>query len=453
MSSDCRSTPSSLADGASCSDFSWHLRYYSKAGGPLAAATWGYFVLDFEAGILQYFVNEQSKHQKPRGALCLSGAIVSLSDEAPHMLVVYSASGEMYKLRAADAREKQFWVTQLRACAKYHMETNSKSTPSSRSRSLTLLPHGTPNSASPCSQRHLIAGAPGVVTITHHKSPAAARRAKSQYPGQLHEVREMMSQVEGQQKNLVHAIESLPGSGPLTALDQDLLLLKATSAATLSCLGECLSLLQQSVHQGAAPSHKPGPSENILGWHGSKSHSTEQLKNGTLSSLPSASANITWAILPNSTEDEQTLQPEPEVNCNLPNEEPPNFIEMGAILTSNGRKCNRPIKMMLIDLMGAVTIYYVAPLNNGFFVWFVLMKAPASHARLLHATESARVRGAVAKTLRGNCTVAQLRLLVVTAPTRRGGVAPAVLDHWLGPRRPRGLCHLLPQLRSPSSAS
>lgn len=66
-----------------------------------------------------------------------------------------------------------------------------------------------------------------------------------------------MSQVEGQQKNLVHAIESLPGSGPLTALDQDLLLLKATSAATLSCLGECLSLLQQSVHQAGQPSHRP----------------------------------------------------------------------------------------------------------------------------------------------------------------------------------------------------
>ncbi|KAK7816848.1 hypothetical protein U0070_021645, partial [Myodes glareolus] len=85
-----------------------------------------YFVLDFEAGLLQYFVNEQSKHQKPRGVLSLSGAIVSLSDEAPHMLVVYSANGEMYKLRAADAKERQFWVTQLRACAKYHMETNSK---------------------------------------------------------------------------------------------------------------------------------------------------------------------------------------------------------------------------------------------------------------------------------------------------------------------------------------
>uniref|UniRef100_A0A8C9JGT3 PH domain-containing protein n=1 Tax=Panthera tigris altaica TaxID=74533 RepID=A0A8C9JGT3_PANTA len=42
------------------------------------------------------------------------------------MLVVYSANGEMYKLRAADAKEKQFWVTQLRACSKYHMETSSK---------------------------------------------------------------------------------------------------------------------------------------------------------------------------------------------------------------------------------------------------------------------------------------------------------------------------------------
>lgn len=58
-----------------------------------------YFVLDFETGILQYFVNEQSKSQKPRGTLSLAGAIISPSDEVPHMLVVYSANGEMYKLR------------------------------------------------------------------------------------------------------------------------------------------------------------------------------------------------------------------------------------------------------------------------------------------------------------------------------------------------------------------
>lgn len=57
---------------------------------------------------------------------------------------------------------------------------------------------------------------------------------------------QVMNQAEGQQKNLVQSIESLPTRGPLSCLDQDLLLLKATSGATLSCLGECLTILQQS---------------------------------------------------------------------------------------------------------------------------------------------------------------------------------------------------------------
>ncbi|KAM9649209.1 oxysterol-binding protein-related protein 10 isoform 3-T3 [Morphnus guianensis] len=271
-----------------------------------------YFVLDFETGILQYFVNEQSKNQKPRGTLSLAGAIISPSDEVPHMLVVYSANGEMYKLRAADAKEKQYWITQLRSCAKHHKEGNSKSISSSRSRSSSLLPPGTVNSASPSGQKHMNQSGPTVVTITHHKSPAAARRAKSQRSGQLHEVREIMSQVEGQQKNLVQAIEALPSSGPLSALDQDLLLLKATSAATLSCLGECLTLLQQSMHQVGQHHNRTLSSEGILGWPGPKSHSTEQLKNGALSSLSSASANITWAIVPSAAQDGQALQPNTE---------------------------------------------------------------------------------------------------------------------------------------------
>lgn len=71
-------------------------------------------------------------------------------------------------------------------------------------------------------------------------------------------VPQVMSQAEGQQKNLVHSIDSLPTRGPLSCLDQDLLLLKATSAATLSCLGECLNILQQTQSHSQAPSQ---PSE------------------------------------------------------------------------------------------------------------------------------------------------------------------------------------------------
>ncbi|XP_058039597.1 oxysterol-binding protein-related protein 10 isoform X1 [Ahaetulla prasina] len=263
-----------------------------------------YFILDFETGILQYFVNEQSKNQKPRGILSLAGAIVSLSDEAPNMLVVYSANGEMYKLRAGDTKERQYWVTQLRSCAKYHTENNLKSTLTSRAKSLTLLPLGTANSTSLNSQKIVSQSGPPVVTITHHKSPVVARKTKPQYPHQLHGVREIMAQVEGQQKNLVQGIESLPGSGPLSAFDQDLLLLKATSAAALSCLGECLHLLQQNISQVSVPRNRTLTSENILVWHGSKSNSAEILKNSALGSLTTASASLSWSVIPSGIQDE-----------------------------------------------------------------------------------------------------------------------------------------------------
>uniref|UniRef100_A0A673ZHK2 Oxysterol-binding protein n=1 Tax=Salmo trutta TaxID=8032 RepID=A0A673ZHK2_SALTR len=227
-----------------------------------------YFVLDPDIGQLQYFVNEHSKNQKPRGSLPLIGASVALSDELLHMFTVLSVTGEAYKLRASDAGEQQLWMSQMQLCARRHSDSSAKG----RTRSFSLLPpplshhHPAPpvassfisnTSSSPGTQRKpLYPGVGGVVTITHHRSPAAARRARTQNnqnyhpaPGRLSQVKEVMTQAEGQQKNLVNSIESLPSRGPLSSLDQDLLLLKATSAATLSCLGECLHMLQHNVSQ------------------------------------------------------------------------------------------------------------------------------------------------------------------------------------------------------------
>lgn len=56
-------------------------------------------MLDPELGQLQYFVNEQGRSQKPRGSLPLIGASVTPSDEAPHMFIIHSVNGELYKLR------------------------------------------------------------------------------------------------------------------------------------------------------------------------------------------------------------------------------------------------------------------------------------------------------------------------------------------------------------------
>ncbi|XP_028834940.1 oxysterol-binding protein-related protein 10 isoform X1 [Denticeps clupeoides] len=265
-----------------------------------------YFVLDPELGQLNYFINEQGKSQKPRGSLPLSGASVIPGDELPHMFIICAANGEHFKLRASDASEQELWMSQLQHCVRRHSDTSTKasSSPSSGgTRNSSLLPHPVPPAAttatSTTSSSSISPGTqlpphhprvPGsIINFTHHKSPAAARPAKSHSSGRLLEVKEVMSQAEGQQKNLIHSIESLPSRGPLSSLDQDLLLLKATSAATLSCLGECLNILQHNVSQATqhiSQSHIPGHNHNqdlptekpMSGWCGARSALTEQLK-------------------------------------------------------------------------------------------------------------------------------------------------------------------------------
>uniref|UniRef100_A0A4W6CIN9 Oxysterol-binding protein n=1 Tax=Lates calcarifer TaxID=8187 RepID=A0A4W6CIN9_LATCA len=210
-----------------------------------------YFVLDPEVGQLQYYLNELSKSQQPpRGSLPLLGAIVISSNDFPYMFTVQSTTGVSYKLRALDAQEQELWMTQLQLCSRRHSDSSAK----------------------------------------------------------------VMSQAEGQQKNLVNSIEPLPPrGGPLSSLDEDLLLLKATSAATLSCLGECLSMLQhnvvQALNQNQNQNHTSRPSlshcssglnqaaprERILGSHWSQHYSSSvtQVEPGGLSS---SSQNLTHSL-------------------------------------------------------------------------------------------------------------------------------------------------------------
>lgn len=53
----------------------------------------------------------------------------------------------------------------------------------------------------------------------------------------------MMNQAQGQHRDLIQSIEGLPAAPGLSPLDQDLLMLKATSMATMNCLNECLHIL------------------------------------------------------------------------------------------------------------------------------------------------------------------------------------------------------------------
>ncbi|KAL7881985.1 hypothetical protein AOLI_G00088340 [Acnodon oligacanthus] len=202
-----------------------------------------FFVLNNEAGLLEYFVNEQSRLQKPRGTLPLAGAVISPSDEDSHTFTVNAISGEQYKLRATDAKERQHWVSRLQICTQHHTEAMGKTNPPLKTRSLSTTSQG--SASSPGSQRRISYNTGSLLGLSQfHRGSSPYSSKRSLLPDHLVEAREMMSQAQGQHRDLVQCIEGLPASQGPSPLDQDLLLLKATSLATMTCLSDCLHILQ-----------------------------------------------------------------------------------------------------------------------------------------------------------------------------------------------------------------
>ncbi|KAK9410542.1 oxysterol-binding protein-related protein 11 [Crotalus adamanteus] len=164
-----------------------------------------YFVLNNEAGLLEYFVNEQSRNQKPRGTLQLAGAVISPSDEDSHTFTVNAASGEQYKLRATDAKERQHWVSRLQICTQHHTEAIGKNNPPLKSRSFSLASQG---SGSPGMQRRPSQNAASFFSVGHHKL-SAGKRIPILQPDHLID---KMSQAEGQQRDLLQHASQQKGS-------------------------------------------------------------------------------------------------------------------------------------------------------------------------------------------------------------------------------------------------
>ncbi|NXF57393.1 OSB11 protein, partial [Ciccaba nigrolineata] len=239
-----------------------------------------FFVLNNDAGLLEYFVNEQSRHLKPRGTLQLAGAVISPSDEDSHTFTVNAASGEQYKLRATDAKERQHWVSRLQICTQHHTEAIGKNNPPLKSRSFSLASQGSANS--PGVQRRPSQNAVSFFNVGHHRLPTG-KRVPIMQPDHLVDVREMMSQAEGQQRDLIRSIECLPVSGHLTSLDQDLLMLKATSMATMNCLNDCFHILQL---QHASQQKGSLPAGTTISWLEPKISLSNHFKNGAAQNFP-----------------------------------------------------------------------------------------------------------------------------------------------------------------------
>ncbi|XP_065349260.1 oxysterol-binding protein-related protein 11-like [Cloeon dipterum] len=185
---------------------------------------WQYrwFILDPERGILDYYVidpqQQPSRKQRPRGSVHLASAVICPSDEDSSTFTLNSASGEIFKLQAIDARERQEWVNRLRAVAEMHTMAIAQSNP-------PLPPR----------EHHSLGTTPQGPLV--HCSLAVLDALCS--------ARDNLQKAEMKNQGLACLIDDLPSSGAVTNLDPELLMLKATSQATILCLSQCLSILQQ----------------------------------------------------------------------------------------------------------------------------------------------------------------------------------------------------------------
>ena len=77
---------------------------------------WQYrrLVLDISSMVLEYYL---LKEKNGKGAVRqdIEGALILPSEEDSHTFSINFSSGRVYKVRAAEARERQMWVDKLRA--------------------------------------------------------------------------------------------------------------------------------------------------------------------------------------------------------------------------------------------------------------------------------------------------------------------------------------------------
>jgi hypothetical protein len=124
--------------------------------------------------------------------------MITPSEEDGQTFKVSVHSGEVYKLMAADAKERQFWVNKLRQVAMLHENQ-----------------------------------------IACRQPAAASSRASGQALASLAAVRNVLLQTQKSQAAVAEAVESFSAS------DRELLLLKAASLASVTSLEQCFAILQK----------------------------------------------------------------------------------------------------------------------------------------------------------------------------------------------------------------
>ncbi|XP_064477271.1 oxysterol-binding protein-related protein 11-like isoform X2 [Ornithodoros turicata] len=216
---------------------------------------WQYrwFVLNPDMGTFEYYMLDEIKKGRPRGAVHLAGGVISPSEEDGQMFTVSSACGEVYKLRGHDAKERQIWINRLRKVAEDHTKTIAQKNPPLLPREIRGPHDGAPSAdkgggaSSASSSNQTVWYVSGASTGSTACAGSAADTTAATTPAEAFtSVREILGQVGKLYQTLAMSIEALPGHGPGHKFyDRDMLVLKATSCATVICLEQCLAILQE----------------------------------------------------------------------------------------------------------------------------------------------------------------------------------------------------------------
>ena len=75
-----------------------------------------WFILDMNSMVLEYYLLEE-KDGKCRGRQGMEGALILPSEDDNNTFSINFSTGEVYKMRAGEAKERQVWVDKLRACS------------------------------------------------------------------------------------------------------------------------------------------------------------------------------------------------------------------------------------------------------------------------------------------------------------------------------------------------
>ncbi|XP_020601785.1 oxysterol-binding protein-related protein 11-like isoform X2 [Orbicella faveolata] len=210
-----------------------------------------WFTLDPDSGLLEYYVDREKKKLGPRGSVYLGGSMIAPSDEDSFTFTVSAANGDIFKLRASDAKERQDWINKLRSVAEFHTSSIAQAAPPLYATSGFPAPptHSTsavkhPATAASLTGPSTVVAADKINTDSPKLAPKTYHVPEKITAG-LSQIRDELYRIEDQQMVFIDQLEVEPtGEESLFPLDNDVLILKATAQSALGTLRHCFSILQ-----------------------------------------------------------------------------------------------------------------------------------------------------------------------------------------------------------------